>query len=169
MKKNIKTAENIIASLGLETAHGTFAAHYSANGLAELDFPGQRKLRETTETPPSVRRWHKLTTRAVTQILEGKETGEMPPLDVAGATAFRRKVWDALQQIKASETKSYREVAAAIGAPKGARAVGNACGANPIPLLIPCHRVLETGGGLGGFTSGLDWKRKLLRAEGKER
>jgi O-6-methylguanine DNA methyltransferase len=61
--------------------------------------------------------------------------------------------------------KTYGEIAAALGKPGAARAVGNACGANPLPLYIPCHRVVA-GNGLGGFTSGLAWKRALLKAEG---
>jgi O-6-methylguanine DNA methyltransferase len=161
----MKSIPLIVATLEVKTAYGTFAAHYSASGLAELDFPRQGKIRETAAESPSVRRWHKLTSRAVNRILEGKEPGEMPPLDLTGATAFRRKVWDALQQIKGGDTKSYGQVATEIGSPKATRAVGSACGANPIPLLIPCHRVLAAGGGLGGFSGGLDWKRRLLRIE----
>ena len=62
--------------------------------------------------------------------------------------------------------KSYGQVAQGIGRPGAVRAVGQACGANPIPVMIPCHRVLAAGGKLGGFSSGLDWKRKLLAREG---
>jgi O-6-methylguanine DNA methyltransferase len=75
-------------------------------------------------------------------------------------------VWAALQKIEPGDTWSYAEVASAIGSPKATRAVGRACGANPIPLLIPCHRVLASGGKLGGFSGGLDWKQLLLAAEG---
>ena len=63
------------------------------------------------------------------------------------------------------QTFSYGEVAKAIGRPKAVRAVGGACGANPIPVLIPCHRVLAAGGKIGGFSGGLDWKRTLLARE----
>ena len=63
------------------------------------------------------------------------------------------------------KTKSYGEVARAIGKPKAVRAVGGACGANPIPVLIPCHRVLAANRKLGGFSGGLNWKRKLLAQE----
>ena len=64
------------------------------------------------------------------------------------------------------KTKSYGEIAEAISKPKAVRAVGGACGANSIPVLVPCHRVLAAGGKIGGFGSGLDWKRRLLAKEG---
>lgn len=69
-------------------------------------------------------------------------------------------------KIKLGRTQSYGEIAKAIGKPKAVRAVGGACGANPIPLLVPCHRVLAANKKIGGFSSGLDWKRKLLAREG---
>ena len=63
------------------------------------------------------------------------------------------------------ETKSYGDIAREVGSPMGTRAVGAACGANPIPLIIPCHRVVARGGKLGGFAGGLDWKKRLLALE----
>lgn len=68
-------------------------------------------------------------------------------------------------QIKLGRTQSYGEIATTIGNPKAVRAVGGACGANPIPVLVPCHRVLAAQNKLGGFSSGLDWKKKLLARE----
>jgi O-6-methylguanine DNA methyltransferase len=166
--RNMRTTQTIIATLGIKTPVGIFAAHYSTEGLARLDFPGNGKPAETKVPSPSVRRWHKLASRAVERVLAGRAPGQTPPLDLAGATDFQTKVWDALRRIAAGATRSYGEVAAAIGVPKAARAVGSACGANPIPLLIPCHRVLASGGGLGGFSGGLPWKRKLLSLENSE-
>lgn len=88
-------------------------------------------------------------------------------MDLGGAgTKFQRKVWRALQRIPYGETRSYAWVAAAIGHPKALRAVGRACGANPLPLIIPCHRVVAANGALGGFSGGLAWKRRLLALEG---
>ncbi len=69
-------------------------------------------------------------------------------------------------KIGCGRTLSYGQVAAAIGNPKALRAVGGACGANPVPVFVPCHRVLAANDGIGGFSSGLDWKRKLLAREG---
>jgi len=86
------------------------------------------------------------------------------PLDIEG-TLFQSQVWRVLQGIPAGSTMSYAEVAAAIGRPSAHRAVANACGANPVALLIPCHRVTRRGGGLGGYRWGVARKRSLLAAE----
>ena len=87
------------------------------------------------------------------------------PLDVKG-TAFQEAVWRELQRIPAGETRTYAELAAAAGKPKAVRAAGSANGANNVAVLIPCHRVIRTGGGLGGYAYGLEIKRKLLEKEG---
>ncbi len=86
------------------------------------------------------------------------------PLDVH-ATAFRRRVWEALRRIPAGETRSYGEIAAAVGAPGAARAVGSACAANPVAVVVPCHRVIGSDGSLHGYAYGLARKRQLLDAE----
>lgn len=82
------------------------------------------------------------------------------------ATPFQRRVWRELQRIPYGEVRSYGDVARSLGQPGASRAVGTACGRNPIPLFIPCHRVIGSGGALGGFSCGLDVKRRLLRLEG---
>lgn len=87
------------------------------------------------------------------------------PLDVHG-TAFQQRVWDELRRIPAGETRSYGELAAALGNPKASRAVGGANGANNIAVLIPCHRVIAADGSLGGYAYGLAIKAELLRREG---
>mgnify|MGYP006269621853 CR=1 FL=1 len=87
------------------------------------------------------------------------------PLDVKG-TAFQEAVWQELQRIPAGETRTYAQLAAAIGRPKAVRAAGSANGANNVAVLIPCHRVIATGGGMGGYAYGLEIKRKLLCREG---
>ncbi len=81
-------------------------------------------------------------------------------------TPFQQSVWKALQEIPGGETRTYAQVANAIGKPKAARAVGTAIGANPIAYLIPCHRVVRTDGGLGGYRWGLEIKQKMLQVEG---
>jgi AraC family transcriptional regulator of adaptative response/methylated-DNA-[protein]-cysteine methyltransferase len=86
------------------------------------------------------------------------------PLDVKG-TAFQEAVWRELQRIPKGETRTYAQLAAAVGKPKAVRAAGSANGANNVAVLIPCHRVIRTGGGLGGYAYGLDIKRKLLEKE----
>jgi AraC family transcriptional regulator of adaptative response/methylated-DNA-[protein]-cysteine methyltransferase len=89
------------------------------------------------------------------------------PLDVKG-TAFQQKCWEALRTIPPGETRSYGEQAAMLGNPKASRAVGSANGANNIAVLIPCHRVVQSGGSLGGYAYGPEIKRELLRREGRE-
>ncbi len=86
------------------------------------------------------------------------------PLDMRG-TRFEKKVWAALKRIPYGKTRSYQDIAKSIGHPKAFRAVGNANGSNSIPLIIPCHRVIESNGGLGGFGHGLKVKKNLLNLE----
>ena len=86
-------------------------------------------------------------------------------LDLTGATAFQQEVYEAACRIPFGETRTYGELAKEIGKPGAARAVGQALGANPIPILIPCHRVVAANGGLGGYTGGVKTKEKLLAME----
>ena len=87
------------------------------------------------------------------------------PIDVRG-TAFQEAVWRELRKIPAGETRSYAQIAAAVGQPGAVRAVGTANGANPVAVLVPCHRVIRSDGTLGGYAGGLERKRKLLEVEG---
>ena len=98
--------------------------------------------------------------------VEEPGSGAHIPLDVKG-TAFQQRVWHALRDIPAGETRSYGELAAALGNPKSSRAVGGANGANNIAVLIPCHRVIAADGGLGGYAYGTKIKAELLRRETK--
>lgn len=86
-------------------------------------------------------------------------------LDLSAATPFRRKVWGATRLIPYGETRSYAWVAGQINKPKAARAVGQALGKNPLPVIIPCHRVLSSNGSLGGYGGGLEMKRHFLGLE----
>jgi methylated-DNA-[protein]-cysteine S-methyltransferase len=87
------------------------------------------------------------------------------PLDLRG-TPFQMSCWTALLRIPFGEIRTYAEQAQVVGSPRGFRAVGHANGANPIPIIVPCHRVLATGGKLGGYGGGLPLKERLLRLEG---
>ena len=156
--------------LSIATNAGQFVARYSGKGLAELDFPKVRSARCADRTPQrgvpaKISRWHQATVAALKNVLAGRSPRKFPPLDLAG-TEFQKSVWNALRKISTGKTKSYGEIAQAIGRPGAVRAVGGACGANPIPVLVPCHRVLAANKKLGGFSGGLNWKRKLLTREG---
>lgn len=100
----------------------------------------------------------------ILNFLAGSKSDLNLPLDIQGTT-FQKQVWQALQTIPYGATRTYAEMARDLGKPKAARAVGNACGANPTALVIPCHRVLKSDGSLGGYHWGVDRKQQLLRQE----
>lgn len=96
----------------------------------------------------------------------GKKVKFKGSLDLTGGTAFQKRVWKAMLKIPYGQTKSYGWLARQVGGKNKARAVGAACGANPIPIVIPCHRVIREDRTLGGYGGGLSIKRKLLKIEG---
>jgi methylated-DNA-[protein]-cysteine S-methyltransferase len=156
----------------IETTAGDFLASFTENGLARLEFPSHKparqKLEPAGETNGQVAKWERFTRTALDSFLKGRQPKDLPPFDLNEGTQFQRSVWGVLRTIPIGQTKSYAEVAQAIGRPKATRAVGQSCGANPIPVLIPCHRVLAANRKLGGFSSGLGWKEKFLAIEGVE-
>jgi len=103
--------------------------------------------------------------REIDEYLAGRRREFDVPLDLRG-TAFQRDVWAALRRIPYGRTTSYSGLAGAIGRPQSARAVGQAAHRNPVPLMVPCHRLIGAAGTLTGFGGGLDLKRELLRREG---
>jgi methylated-DNA-[protein]-cysteine S-methyltransferase len=164
--------KNNFFELSVSTRDGKFIAHYSEKGLAEIDWPkvevGSARCADQTsqrDVPAKIKNWHRITQTALKKILAGKKS-KLPPLDWTGKTDFQKSVWRQMLKISTGKTKSYGEIASAIGNPKAVRAVGGACGANPVPVLVPCHRVLAANKKLGGFSGGLDGKRSLLAREG---
>lgn len=105
-----------------------------------------------------------LAARVVAQV-ESPERDQNLPLDVRG-TAFQEAVWQALRQTPPGETRTYADLAAAAGNPRAVRAAGTACGANPVAVIVPCHRAQRSDGGIGGYAYGLDRKRVLRHREG---
>ncbi len=104
--------------------------------------------------------------RQLDEFLAGRRHAFDLPLDWSLVRGFAVGVLRATATVPYGRTTTYREVAAAAGSPRAARAAGNALGSNPIPIIVPCHRVLHASGGLGGYAGGLDRKRTLLRLEG---
>ncbi|MBB5354439.1 methylated-DNA-[protein]-cysteine S-methyltransferase [Anoxybacillus mongoliensis] len=100
----------------------------------------------------------------IEQYFQKKRTSFSIPLKLVG-TPFQMRVWEALQTIPYGQTVSYAYIAKQIGQPKAVRAVGNAVGSNPMTIVIPCHRVVRTGGGLGGYAWGIERKKWLLEHE----
>ena len=104
--------------------------------------------------------------RQLLDYLAGRRNTFDMPLDLSQGTSFQRKVWRVLQRVPYGKLRSYQWIAARVGGPQYARAVGNAVGANLIPIVIPCHRIVAQDASLGGFSGGLSMKRKLLSLEG---
>ncbi len=102
----------------------------------------------------------------LTRYFSGEAVGISVPLKFSGHTDFQRDVWRVATEIRYGEVRTYGWVAARLGRAKTARAVGGALAQNPFPVVIPCHRVVRTDGGLGGFSAGLEWKKALLQLEG---
>ena len=103
--------------------------------------------------------------RELEEYFEGKRRDFSVPLDLRG-TDFQKKCWSALLKIPYGKVRTYADIAKTVGCPKGFRAVGMANHDNPVPIIVPCHRVLASDGTLGGYGGGLDVKRKLLELEG---
>jgi O-6-methylguanine DNA methyltransferase len=171
---NINHLRSQLVKLPVATADGVFIAHYSDRGLAGLDFPVRGSDRNApimsgnVNVSSQVIRWHRLASQALKAALAGRKARDLPPLDWTNRTDFQQAVWREMLKLAPGETISYGGIATALGKPKAFRAVGGACGANPLPVLVPCHRVLAANQKLGGFSGGLDWKRTLLRREGME-
>jgi O-6-methylguanine DNA methyltransferase len=147
----IASTENGLAYLGLPRGGGRGFAGWLARALPDA-------RREEAFAP------NRDAVRQVLEYLAAKRKTFDLPLDLRG-TPFQRAVWAALLAIPYGETRSYAEVARTIRKPDAVRAVGAANGANPVPLVVPCHRVIQSGGKLGGFGGGLDLKRRLLAME----
>lgn len=105
------------------------------------------------------------TCKQLDEYFSGERTDFTVPLDLRHGTEFQKRCWEILTQIPYGETRSYLQVAQAAGRPAASRAVGQANHHNPIPIIIPCHRVINTDGGLGGYGGGLDVKEHLLAME----
>ena len=155
------------------TPLGWCAAAWSPLGLSVLTLPqpSQKKtLREVAAAVPGgvpIKTAGAVPAPVVLQtlrVLDGR-SHRLPPLDLFFLTPFQKRVLQATALIPAGETRPYAWVARRAGCPKGGRAAGNALNRNPVPLLVPCHRVVATGGGLGGFGGGTSLKIRLLKRE----
>ena len=146
------------------TPLGKFRAQFTKRGLARLQFP-KAKAEPITGSIEPPKNWLRQTTAALKTMLAGRAPKNLPPLDLSAGTAFQQQTWRSLLRIPTGRTCGYGELARAVRRPNAARAIGGACGANPIPVLIPCHRVIGASGGLTGFSGGMHWKVKLLEIE----
>ncbi|GAB1388014.1 MAG: methylated-DNA--protein-cysteine methyltransferase [Rubrivivax sp.] len=168
MKTGLRGAP-LVAASDIDTPLGTMTALATAKGLAALWFDARERFADALsgvaedERHPAIvaaRRW-------LQAYWGGEDASAVAvPLDLHG-TPLQQSVWAALRTIPFGRTRSYGEVAAAAGLPRAsaARATGAACGANPVGLIVPCHRVLGASGALTGFSAGLERKIALLRHE----
>ncbi len=153
----------------VETSLGNMMVAATDKGVCCLSFnEGEEELRERFPKA-DLQQGGEAFARLLAQVVEQVEAPVRPhniPLDVRG-TAFQEAVWQELRKIPEGETRSYAEIAAAIGKPKAVRAVGSANGANHVAVLIPCHRVVRSDGTMGGYAYGLEIKQRLLEKEAK--
>ena len=141
----------------VETAVGPLAVTATNHAVTEI------KLKKQTRRKPESA-FEKRVARELAEYADGKREAFTFPID-PGGTAFDGLVWNALRRIPYGKTATYGQIARRIGKPSGARAVGAANGRNPIPIVVPCHRVVASGGKLGGYGGGLALKRRLLELE----
>jgi O-6-methylguanine DNA methyltransferase len=165
--------EDAIVLGAVETPMGAFGAVFTARGLACLSFPSdalsgcEAWVRRHAPDAHVIRDHPALAALSaqLTAYFEGSLHAFTIPLDLRG-TPFQREVWQALLSIPYGEVRSYATIAAAIGRPRAVRAVGMANHDNPVPIVVPCHRVIGRNGSLTGYGGGLPLKERLLQREG---
>ena len=138
------------------TKLGKFRAEYSSRGVTLLERLRSGGSRSRVATGGSSKQplFIRKLARQLKQYASGKPVRWSVPVDLSSGTDFQQKVWRALARIPRGQMRSYAWVAQIMGKPKAARAVGAACGANPVPVIIPCHRVIASTGLLGGYSPG---------------
>lgn len=147
-----------ISRLSFSTRVGSFTVTEEDGVIVRIAFGAKSGAQDETKTLKEAR-------RQLRAYAEGKRISFTFPYRWTG-TPFQDAVWKALEQIPFGKLLSYGAIAEQIGKPGGARAVGNAAGHNPLPIVVPCHRVIASGKRLGGFGPGPTWKKKLLSLEG---
>jgi len=162
-----------VAYASLDSPLGELLVAVTPRGLVRLAYEGERneavmaelaervspRILDAPERTDAVR-------RELEDYFAGRRHGFETPVDWSLVRGFASGVLQATARVPFGEVATYAEVAAAAGSPRAYRAAGNALGANPIPIVVPCHRIVHAGGGLGGYTGGLERKRYLLGLEG---
>lgn len=149
----------------IPTKYGSFKIAYSLKGLINLSFPPISKRMKSKQDFKPKNSLEKKIYRDINTYFSGKPLVFSYQLDLSGSTPFQAKVWKALQKIHYAQVVSYADIAQKINNPKSFRAVGNACRKNPLPIIIPCHRVIKKNKSLGNFSGGIEWKQRLLNLE----
>lgn len=160
----METAEKII-----DTPLGKTRIVATERGICRMDFTEKIPSSRPSESgSPKAAANLARAERQLREYFDGKRTEFDLPLDLQG-TEMQQRVWKRLQEIPFGKTLSYGDLARRVGSPKAARAVGSACGKNPVSLVVPCHRVIGTDGGLHGYGGGLWRKKALLEHENPNR
>ena len=141
----------------ISSSLGYLLIQCSEKGLRSIDFVSKKDLDHSSDIC-------KKTAQQIFEFFENKRKHFEIPFDLLG-TPFHIKVWQSLYQVKFGETISYSELARNAQSPKAVRAVGNAVGKNPIPIIVPCHRIIRNDGTIGGYSGGIEKKIWLLRFE----
>ena len=147
------------------TPLGPLAVSVTRNGVRRVGYVQQDMIEESHWDPASDTTLA-LALRQLREYLEGRRKGFDLPLDFSGATTFQRRIFERLMHIPYGRIVSYGDIADELGDPGAARAVGQAVGANPLPIVVPCHRVVRSDGKLGGYSGGQHRKVTLLGIEG---
>jgi methylated-DNA-[protein]-cysteine S-methyltransferase len=163
-----KMTETSLATATLKSPIGELRLAASEEGLVAVVFPNEKKKRIFAEAKgsPAAQAHLEAGLAALREYFAGKRKDFKDIKLAPEGTAFQKSVWKALQKIPFGATKSYADIARAIGNPKAMRAVGLANGKNPIPIIVPCHRVIGANGSLTGFGGGIPTKKALLEHEG---
>ena len=160
-----------VAYADLDSPMGPLSVFVTPRGLVRVAYnPAEAELQDLADRfSPRILRAPQRTDairRELEEYFAGHRRAFDAPIDWSLVRGFAGAVLHATTRIPFGSTSTYRELAAEAGSPNAHRAAGNALGSNPVPIVVPCHRVLRSGGGLGGYTGGLDRKRFLLRLEG---
>ena len=172
-RRNTHPSPPSVAIGSVSTPMGDFGALFTDHGLACLTFPAEGKgaceawarIRVPSARRVDAPQWFHALAAVLTAYFDGELRAFSTTVDLRG-TAFQCRVWEALRAIPYGETRSYGYIANAIGLPRAVRAVGAANGANPVPIIVPCHRVIGSNGTLTGYGGGLSLKERLLVLEG---
>ena len=152
-------------SYRVTTDLGVFGVTFSKKGLSGIHFPGKApkdKLELRGQEGPHGRALRD----ALKTYATGRKVAFQVSLDLTSGTDFQQKVWRTLRDIPYGQAWTYGEIAKKIGKPKSSRAVGDACKKNPVPIILPCHRVIGSNGSMTGFGGGVTLKKRLLKLEG---
>ena len=152
-------------SIILKSPVGNLRLTADEKGLVALDYLGAVPVKVDKRKKAEDAAFFRPYEKALKEFFSGKKLLPRFPRSEFPGTEFQRKVWKAVEKIPFGETRSYGEIAMQIGHPRASRAVGAACGKNPMPLFIPCHRVVSSNG-IGGYSDNIEIKKTLLRLEG---